>query len=121
MFNALVIDDNRATADSIVSVLTVLGIRARAAYGPGPGMTILNSEIPDLIFLDINMPGVSGYEILSYVGREPRLSKVPVFVCTSDDQPQTRQDAISAGATAFLLKPVTVDVLENALIKIGFL
>ena len=121
MFNALVVDDNRATADSIVRVLTVLGIQARAAYGPGPGMTILNNETPDMIFLDINMPGVSGYEILSYVGREPRLCKVPVFICTSDDQPQTRQQAIKAGATLFLLKPVTVDALEDVLIKVGFL
>ena len=121
MYNALVVDDNRATADSIVRVLTVLGIQARAAYGPGPGMTILNNETPDMIFLDINMPGVSGFEILSYVGREPRLSKVPVFVCTSDDQPQTRQQAIKAGAAEFLLKPVTVDALENALVRTGFL
>ncbi|MCX6082912.1 MAG: response regulator [Chloroflexi bacterium] len=121
MFHALVVDDNRATADSIVRVLTVLGIQARAAYGPGPGMTILNGETPNMIFLDINMPGVSGYEILSYVCREPRLAKVPVIICTSDDQPQTRQLAMEAGASDFLLKPVTVDALENVLRKVGFL
>jgi CheY-like chemotaxis protein len=117
MHNALVVDDNRSTADSLVRVLRALGIQARAAYGPGPGMTILSSEKPDIIFLDINMPGVSGFEILSYVGREPRLASVPVFVCTSDDQPQTRQQAINGGATDFLPKPVTVDVLEAALKK----
>ena len=121
MFNALVVDDNRSTADSMVRVLMVLGIHARAAYGPGPGMTILKSETPDMIVLDINMPGVSGFEILSYVGREPRLAKVPVYICTSDDQPQTRQQAMKAGARGFLLKPVTVDVLEAVLMKAGFL
>ena len=121
MFNALVVDDNRSTADSFVRVLMVLGIHARAAYGPGPGMMILKDEAPDMIFLDINMPGVSGYEILSYVSREPRLARVPVFICTSDDQPQTRQQAMNAGARDFLLKPVTVDVLEAALINAGFL
>jgi twitching motility two-component system response regulator PilH len=117
MFNALVVDDNRSTADSMVRVLNVLGIQAHAAYGPGPGMAILSTEKPDMIFLDINMPGVSGFEILSYVAREPRLTNVPVFICTSDDQPQTHQQAMKSGARDFLLKPVTVDVLEAALKK----
>ncbi len=121
MVNALVVDDNRATADSIVQILELLGVNARAAYGPGPGMEILNSGIPDLIILDINMPGISGFEILSYVGREPRLAGVPVFVCSSDDQPQTVERAMKAGANNFLFKPVTVDVMELALQKAGLI
>lgn len=121
MHKALVVDDNRATADSMVRILQVLGIDARAAYGPGPGMVILSAEKPDMIFLDINMPGVSGFEILSYVGREPRLTDVPVFICTSDDQPQTYQQAMQGGAWGFLLKPVTIDALEAALLRTGLL
>ena len=121
MLNALVVDDNRATADSMVRVLQALGIQARAAYGPGPGMAILKTEKPDIIFLDINMPGVSGFEILSFVGREPHLARVPVFICTSDDQPQTHQLAMQNGARDLLLKPVTIDALEAALQKAGLL
>lgn len=117
MFNALVIDDNRMTADSMVRVLVALGIKARAAYGPSAGMAVLQKETPDMVILDINMPGVTGFEILSFTKREPRLTKVPVFICTSDDQPQTRQNALKAGAQDFLLKPVTVDALEVALKK----
>ncbi len=117
MTTALVIDDARMTADSLVSVLKVLGIEARAAYGPGPGLAILKAETPPVIFLDINMPGVSGFEILSFISREPRLSGVPVFVVTSDDQPETIKHAISSGARAVLIKPASVDVLEAALRK----
>jgi CheY-like chemotaxis protein len=121
MVKALVLDDNRSTADSMVKVLNVLGIQARAAYGSGPGMSILSKEIPDMIVLDINMPGLSGFEVLSYICREPRLAKVPVFICTSDDQPQTRQQAIKNGARDFLLKPVTVEALESVLKKASLL
>lgn len=121
MHKALVVDDNRATADSMVRVLQALGIQAHAAYGPGPGMAILRTEKPDMIFLDINMPGVSGFEILSFIGREPHLAQVPVFICSSDDQPQTHQQAMQRGAKEFLLKPVTVDALESALQKVGLL
>ena len=115
MLSALIVDDNRWTADSIVSELLALGIQARAAYGAGPGMAILSIESPDMVFLDINMPSISGFEILSYVSREPRLAKVPVFVITSDDQPQTRQRAMKSGARDFLLKPVSIDALEVVL------
>src|SRR5512140_1004186 len=121
MHSALVVDDNRSTADSLVRVLNVLGLEARAAYGPGPGMNFLRTETPDVIFLDINMPGVSGFEILKFVGREPRLENVPVFICTSDDQPQTQQQAMASGASGFLLKPITVDALEIVLKKAKFL
>jgi len=117
MPNALVIDDTRLTADSLVRVLKALNIQARAAYGPGPGMSLLQVETPDVIFLDINMPGVSGFEILSFLSREPRLSKVPVFVVTSDDQPETIKHALDGGARAVLIKPASVDELEAALKK----
>jgi DNA-binding response OmpR family regulator len=119
--NALVIDDTRSTADSLVRVLKALGVQARAAYGPGPGMTILRTETPDVILLDINMPGVSGFEILSFISREPRLSKVAVMVVTSDDQPQTRKLALENGAQTVLIKPATVDMLEEALKKLKLL
>jgi len=119
MANALVIDDNRQTADSLAELLKALGLQARAAYGPGPGMSILGGDVPDVVFLDINMPGVSGFEILSYIVREPRLAKVPVFVCTSDDQPKTRELALRGGARGFLVKPVLLDSLENVLQRIG--
>jgi PleD family two-component response regulator len=121
MEKALVVDDNRSTADSMVRILQVLGFEARAAYGPSPCMAILSNERPDMIFLDINMPGVSGFEILSYVGREPRLSDVPVFICTSDDQPQTYELAKEKGAWDILLKPVTINDLEAALQRTGLL
>ncbi len=121
MINALVIDDNRSTADSMVRVLKALGIQARPAYGPGPAMAILRSETPDVVFLDINMPGVTGFDILSYANREPRLANVPVLVCTSDDQLQTRVAALEGGARDFLVKPITVDALEQALKKLSLL
>jgi CheY-like chemotaxis protein len=117
MATALVIDDTRSTADALVRVVNALGLRARAAYGPGPGLAILRTETPDVIFLDINMPGVDGFEILKYVSREPHLSKAKVIVVTSDDQPETKKHALECGARTVLIKPVTVDVLESALKK----
>ena len=105
MSTALIIDDNRQTADALHQMLDVLGVEARVAYGSSPAMSILRTLTPLLICLDINMPGVDGLEILSFLRREPRLASVPVVVITSDDQPETRERVMKDGATAMLIKP----------------
>jgi len=115
MSTAHIIDDNRQTADALHQMLDVLGIEARVAYGSSPAMGILQTMTPRLILLDINMPGVDGLEILSFLRREPRLASVPVVVITSDDQPETRDRVMNGGATAMLIKPATLDALEGAL------
>jgi PleD family two-component response regulator len=118
MAEALIIDDNRSTADALKQMLAVLGFKGRVAYGSGAAMSILGSGfIPSFVCLDINMPGVDGTEILAYLRREPRLIPVPVFVITSDDQPETRRKVMKLGATAMIVKPATIDLLENVLKK----
>lgn len=118
MAEALVIDDNRSTADALKQMLAVLGLQARVAYGSGAAMTILaNGFIPHFVFLDINMPGVDGTEILAYLRREPKLIPIPVFIVTSDDQPETRQKVMKLGATAMIIKPATIDIMETILKK----
>ena len=115
MSEALIIDDNRSTADALHQMLTVLGEKARVAYGSSPAMSLLGGFTPKFICLDINMPGVDGTEILAYLRREPRLIRVPVFVITSDDQPETRSKVMKLGASAIIIKPATIDALEGAL------
>lgn len=116
MSDALIIDDNRSTADALNQMLTVLGQKARVAYGSSAAMSLLGSGfIPKFICLDINMPGVDGTEVLAYLRREPRLKPIPVFVITSDDQPETRNKVMKLGASAMIIKPATIDALEAAL------
>lgn len=121
MDEGLIIDDNRQTADALQQMLDVLDVKARVAYGSSPAMSVLGAVVPRFICLDINMPGVDGTEVLAYLRREPRLMKVPVIVITSDDQPETRARVMKGGATAMLIKPATIDVLEGALKKAGIL
>ena len=116
---ALVIDDNRQTADALCQMLKLWDIQARAAYTPSAGMAILNAEAPKVVFLDINMPGVNGFEVLSYLRREPLLMATPVIIITSDDQPETARRAMRGGASAVIIKPVMPEMLESALRQVG--
>ena len=117
----LIIDDNRGTADALKKMLGVLGLSARVAYGSSPAMSMLRSFVPRFVCLDINMPGIDGMGVLAYLKREPRLMNAPVFVITSDDQPETKHSVLKGGAQAVLIKPVTVEVLEGAFEKAGLL
>ena len=122
MTEGLIIDDNRTTADALGQMLAVLGFKMRLAYGSNAAMSILATGfVPKFICLDINMPGVNGTEILAYLRREPHLMLVPVFVITSDDQPETRRKVMRLGANAMLIKPATIDLLEEALREVRFL
>jgi PleD family two-component response regulator len=122
MTEGLIIDDNRTTADALGQMLAVLGFKARLAYGSNAAMSILGTGfIPKFICLDINMPGVNGTEILAYLRREPRFMSVPVFVITSDDQPETRRNVMKLGANVMIIKPATIDALEDALKTARFL
>jgi CheY-like chemotaxis protein len=122
MTEALIIDDNRTTADALGQMVNVLGFKVRIAYGSGAAMALLASGyVPSFVCLDINMPGVGGIEILAYLRREPRLLSVPVFVITSDDQPETRRKVLKLGANVLIIKPATIDALEDALKKVKFL
>lgn len=114
MSEGLIIDDNRQTADALQQMLQILELPARVAYGSSAAMAVLGGIIPRFVCLDINMPGVDGTEVLAYIRREPRFMKMPVIVITSDDQPETRQYVMRGGAQAMLIKPVTIDALENA-------
>ena len=121
MSSALIIDDNRDTADSLSQVLKFLGVAAYTAYGPRAAMIALRDFTPDVIFLDINMPGVDGFEVMAYFRRMPQLREVPVVVVTSDDQPETENKARQTGALLVIIKPTTLGAVERVLKSINLI
>ncbi len=119
MQKALVIDDNRQMAEGLKQMLQLFEMDADIALGSRPALGALRETTPSVVFLDINMPGLSGFEVLGYLQREPRLVEVPVIVVTSDDQPETAHRVQEGGARAIIIKPVTVESLTKALREAG--
>lgn len=121
MTTALIIDDNRTSADTVSEMLSLLDVEARAAYGPREAMLVLRDFRPDIIFLDVNMPGVNGFEVMAYLRRLPGLDNVPVVFITSDDQPETAGKVRRTGALLIIIKPASMEGLELALKKAGLI
>ncbi len=68
---------------------------------------------PDLVLLDLKMPGGSGFEVLEWIRRHPELSPLPVIVFTSSIQPEDRAQARAMRANDYWVKPVGYDELQN--------
>ncbi len=112
---ALVIDDSRETADSLVMMLGLLGYQAKVAYGALTAITKFTQRFPDVILLDIHMAGMDGVEVCRFIRRDPRTAHLPVLAMSSDNQPALIASVREAGADAFLAKPISLEALEQVL------
>ena len=115
---ALVVDDNRETADGIVKMLSLIGFQARPAYSPRLAIESMARNLPQLLVLDVHMQGVDGGEVVRFIRRDPLLASVPILAVSSDTQDAIVEGVLSAGADAFLPKPVEFDDLEKTVEKI---
>ncbi|NIR29528.1 MAG: EAL domain-containing protein [Gammaproteobacteria bacterium] len=79
----------------------------------GPALSLLPKTMPDVVLLDVMMPGITGLEILSWIRSHEALKHTPVIILTSATDPETKLKALELGATDFLAKPV--DASELAL------
>jgi len=111
---AFVVDDNRATAESLAKMLSLMDIEVTVCLGPREAIQKLTVGIPDFMTLDVNMPGVSGLEVVKYIRRDPRIANLPVIIISSDAQTAEMAKALLAGANLFLPKPVDFERLEAA-------
>jgi len=72
-------------------------------------------RLPRCIFLDLKLPFVHGFEVLSWIRDQPALKSMPVLVLTSSPEEKDRQRALQLGAAAYLVKPATAQMLTEAL------
>jgi CheY-like chemotaxis protein len=115
---ALVVDDNRETADGIVKMLSLLDFQARPVYSPRLAIESMTHGLPHLLVLDVHMQGVDGGEVIRFIRRDPLLAAVPILAVSSDTQETIVDRILEAGADAFLPKPVDFDDLEKTVAEI---
>jgi adenylate cyclase len=103
----LVVDDVPKNVKLLVDLLTVKGYQAIAAVSGAEALARVESEHPDLILLDVMMPGMSGYEVCRSIRSNPAHCMLPVVLVTALDPAQERAKGLEAGADDFLSKPVS--------------
>ncbi len=102
----LVVDDTPANVKLLVDVLTSKGYTVTSAPNGEEALVRIAVQEPDLVLLDIMMPGLSGYDVCRKIRANPATALLPVVLCTSLDPKQERINGIEAGADDFIPKPI---------------
>jgi CheY-like chemotaxis protein/two-component sensor histidine kinase len=102
----LVIDDNRDAADSFVELLRAEGATAAAAYSGSEAVDALARHQPDVVFLDLGMPGVDGYQAARAIRSDPRGDDVVLIALTGWGGADVRRRTEEAGFDQHLVKPI---------------
>ncbi len=90
-------------------------VQLLVAQTPEEGIELALSEQPELILLDIHLPGMSGYDVLEILRASPALARIPVVAVTANAMEQDRQRGLQAGFRCYLTKPLDVGVVHKVL------
>jgi PAS domain S-box-containing protein len=102
----LIVDDERPNRELLEIMLKAEGFALQTASGGEDALAIIARDRPDLVLLDIMMPGMDGYEVVRRIKGNPATKNIPVIVVTALDDRDARMLALSAGAEDFLTKPI---------------
>jgi CheY-like chemotaxis protein len=115
MARVLIIDDERVTAELLAMAMSLRGHTPFVAHHAVQGLELVVSEQPDIILLDLMMPGMDGYEMLARLRSMPEGKDLPVIVLTASHEDNLEQHVSSAGGNMCLRKPIDMRALEKAI------
>ena len=107
----LVVDDAPILREMLTQVLRSAGFQTAQAGDGAQGIELASSWGPDLIVMDLTMPVMDGLEAMRQIRRMPTLAHIPVLAASAGAMPETEVNALAAGASAFIAKPVVGTVL----------
>ena len=107
----LLVDDSKTELHHLTDVLTKRGYAVRTAENGEDAMRRLSEDKPDLILMDVVMPGQNGFQLTRSITRDPRFADVPVIMCTSKGLETDKVWGMRQGARDYVVKPVDTDEL----------
>lgn len=109
----LIIEDEEDAAELFAEMMRVSGFRVIKTSKSAPAISMMTTDKPDIVLLDIMMPEVSGLDILRQMRRDPNLADIPVIMVTAKSMPADIKNGMEAGASTYLTKPVGFQELKE--------
>jgi len=114
MAEILVVDDSKVMREMLIACLRGQDDLAFAQASSGlEAIEQLSLRPFDLVLLDLNMPDIGGIEVVEFIRSQDRLRSVPIIIVTTRGDETSRERALSAGATRYLTKPFTPEVIQS--------
>ena len=115
----LVVDDNPANIELLVAILGSHGYRCRVANSGARALAAARADIPDLVMLDIAMPGIDGYEVCRQMRSRKNMKKTPIIMLSGKTSPLDEVQGVIAGASTYLTKPVKHEQFQQTLKRVS--
>jgi CheY-like chemotaxis protein len=110
----LIVDDEQANRELLAAMLSPENFELVMATTGQEALDAMMQQIPDVVLLDIMMPGMNGYQVTAKIREVPGLSHIPVIILSSLEDDNTRTFALNAGADAVMPKRVPrLDLLDR--------
>lgn len=111
-----IVDDDEEMAKAVGLMLKLLDCDATAFLSARSAVqTLLSGKKPELMIVDINMPEISGLDLIEFLRRRPEWKNMPIIMLSSEAADTIVEEAMSAGADAYVTKPVTIEELDKAM------
>ena len=115
----LVVDDSKTEIMFMTDLLVKNGFTVRSAENAEDAFRKLAEEKPDLILMDVVMPGLNGFQATRQISKAPETAHIPIFMCTTKDQETDKVWGQRQGAKDYLVKPVNGDELLAKIAALG--
>ena len=116
MRQAWIVDDDEEMSRAIGLMLKMLGWEVMSFHNArSAAQTLLTGKRPQVLVLDINMPEVSGLDLLEFLRRRQEWKELPVIMLSTDSADSTIDRCLALGADTYLMKPATIEELDKAI------
>jgi len=107
----LIVDDDLTITELMKALMIMEGYEPSVVNDSTKALDIAASFQPDLITMDLMMPGISGFDLCEQLRQDPRFAKLPILIVSAKDDPGTKDRAMRTGADDYLTKPFNIDEL----------
>ena len=113
MSKILIVEDNALNRALLLAVLKPEGFEILSAENGLQGIDLAQRELPDLILMDVMLPGLNGYEATRRLKAEPTTRHIPIIAITANAVPAERERALDAGCDGYIAKPIDTRALPH--------
>jgi twitching motility two-component system response regulator PilH len=115
----LIVDDSKTELMYLSEILRKSGYDATTAENAEDARRSLEKSVPDLILMDVVMPGQNGFQLTRSLSRDPRYASVPIIMCTSKSQETDKVWGMRQGARDYITKPIDPSELIGKIKALG--
>ena len=114
MARILIVDDSPSQLVGLKRIVEKMGHQVITAEDGSAGVEVAKREVPDLILMDVVMPGLNGFQATRAITREEKTKHIPVIICTTKDQETDKIWGLRQGAKDYVTKPIgESDLIEK--------